>query len=59
MVEVKKEVKMEVKEEIKDEIKEEPKMQPEGGDQEEEGMEVEDTPEQVDGKLFINIKIML
>lgn len=59
MVEIKKEVKMEVKEEIKDEIKEEPEMQPEGGDQEEEGMEVEDAPEQVDGKLFINIKIML
>ena len=59
MVEIKKEVKMEVKEEIKEEIKEEPEMQPEGGDQEEEGMEIEDAPEQVDGKLFINIKIML
>ena len=55
MVEIKQEVKMEVKEEIKDEIKEEPEMQPEGGDQEEEGMEVEDAPEQVDGEMFIKI----
>ena len=54
MVEIKKEVKMEVKEEIKEEIKEEPEMHPEGGNQEEEGMEVEDTPEQVDGKILIN-----
>jgi len=45
---------MEVKEEIKDEIKEEPEMQPEGGDQEEEGMEVEDAPEQVDVKMNCN-----
>ena len=56
MVEIKKEVKMEVKEEIKEEIKEEePEMHPEGGNQEEEGMEVEDTPEQVDGKIIIKI----
>jgi len=57
MVEIKKEVKMEVKEEIKEEIKEEPEMQPEsGGNQEEEGMEVEDAPEQVDGVTMLERK---
>ena len=53
MVEIKKEVKMEVKEEIKEEVKEEPEMQQGGGD-EEEGMEVDGAPKQVDGEILIN-----